>query len=339
MIILEFDLAGAEWVVVAYLSQDPNMLSVVSSGKSPHIVTGALISGAPESFVLEEHKAVGSHTDATTIMMLRHKLTIPSGIFLPRVMSIRQAGKKSNHGLNYNMKYRRFALENEMMEEDAKPIVEAYTQKAYPGLKDRYWPSIKKELKDNGRTLVNCFGRKVKLRGEWGEELFNQAYSFKPQSTVVDVVNRAMRLAYANEAPEFENFFLGAQVHDSLQVQVRVPCSTEEWNSLGRMILKLKEYMRPELEYNGTKFRLGCDAKLGVNWGDMEPFKVDDEVVTHVQIAYDAAMQRYSESPAGSEEAVEEAVEDLLEEQTVPDLPQELSYPDQDYMTARGSET
>src|SRR5262252_5768753 len=206
MLILEMDLAGAEWVVVAYLSNDPNMLGVVSSGKSPHVVTGALISGASEEFVLEEHKLVGSHTDPNTIELIRTGLKVPPNTFLPRVMSIRQAGKKSNHGLNYNMKYRRFALENEMLEADAQPIVERYVNVAYPGIKD-YWAGVKKELKDNRRTLVNCFGRKVKLRGEWGEELFNQAYSFKPQSTVVDSVNGAMVLAYTDESPDFKNFF------------------------------------------------------------------------------------------------------------------------------------
>ena len=31
--LLEFDLAGAEWVVVAYLSGDERMIDVVESGK------------------------------------------------------------------------------------------------------------------------------------------------------------------------------------------------------------------------------------------------------------------------------------------------------------------
>src|SRR5262245_8961141 len=316
MMILEFDLAGAEWVVVAYLSNDPNMLSVVRSGKSPHIVTGTLISGASEEFVLEESKLVGSHTDPTTIELLRKRLEIPPKIFLPRVMSIRQAAKKSNHGLNYNMKYRRFALENEMLETDAQPIVERYINVAYPGIKD-YWAGIKRELKDNKRTLVNCFGRKVKLRGEWGEELFNQAYSFKPQSTVVDSVNRAMVLAYEDKSPDFENFFLGAQVHDSLHVQVRIPRTSGEWEGLSCMIRTLKEYMRPELEYSGQTFRLGCDAKVGLNWGDMEPFKGDE--VTCVQAAFAACLQRRSERPQGSVEQVEAEVAASLEGPTAQD--------------------
>ena len=292
MILMEFDLAGAEWVVVAYLSRDENMLGVVRSGKSPHVVTGALISGASEDFVLEEHKLVGSHTDATTIEQLRRQLHIPPGAFMPRVMSIRQAGKKSNHGLNYNMKFRRFALENEMLEEDARPIVEAYSTKAYPGIKD-YWEDIRRELKDNKRCLVNCFGRKVHLRDEWGETLFNQAYSFKPQSTVVDIVNRAMRLAFNDKSRAFEKMFLGAQVHDSLQVQSPVPEDFEGWITLAAMVRKIKEYMRPEIEYHGAKFRLGCDMKMGINWGDMQPVKMPEDLeegANTLMLAYDAAV-------------------------------------------------
>jgi hypothetical protein len=119
---LEFDLANAEWVVTAYLAGDENMIEIIQSGRSPHIATGALISGAPEEFVLEEHKLLGMQSDPDTIRSIRKGLKIPQGIFMPRSMSIRQAGKKSNHGLNYGMRYRRFALENEMPETDAKPI-------------------------------------------------------------------------------------------------------------------------------------------------------------------------------------------------------------------------
>lgn len=325
MILIEFDLAGAEWVVVAYLSQDSNMLGVVASGKSPHVVTGALISGASEEFVELENKMVGNHTDASTIEALRAKIEIPPGIFLPRVMSIRQAGKKSNHGLNYNMKFRRFALENEMLEMDAKPICDAYVNQAYPGIKD-YWSDVRQELKENNRTLTNCFGRKVKLRNEWGEELFNQAYSFKPQSTVVDSVNRAMILVYRDDSIEFRPCALGAQVHDSLQTQFPIPQTQGEWEALAAACEKVIEYMRPTLFYH-QEFRLNCDMKIGINWGDMHTCKPTPE---SMQSALDAAYQRMSESPAGSEEAVEGALETEVQDpqpdlSTPPCPPEELS--------------
>ena len=47
MILLELDLAGADWVIVAYESQDENMLTIVEEGLDPHASTGSLISGAP----------------------------------------------------------------------------------------------------------------------------------------------------------------------------------------------------------------------------------------------------------------------------------------------------
>ena len=318
MIILEFDLAGAEWVVVAYLAQDQNMLNVVRSGKSPHVVTGSLISGATEEFVLEENKVIGSNTDANTIATLRSRMTIPPGIFLPRVMSIRQAGKKSNHGLNYNMKYRRFALENEMPEDDAKPMVEAYLDKAYPGIKRTYWAAVQHEMRKNNRTLVNCFGRKVRLLSEWGEELFNQAYSFKPQSTVVDICNKAMILCYEDQSPYFEHMFLGAQVHDSLHIQTYVPQHKLEWYNLAKMCWKIsQEYMRPEIEYGGTKFRLGCDMKLGLNWGDMFPVKIESDpavFVASIQKSYDDAVLKADsylvESEVEGEEELERPAQD-----------------------------
>ena len=324
MILMEFDLAGAEWFVVAHLCQDENMLDVFRSGRSPHVRTGSLISGADEDFVLQENELVGSQTDATTIQLLRGKLKIPPGIFLPRVMSIRQAGKKSNHGLNYNMKYRRFALENEMLEEDAKPIVEAYSTKAYPGIQN-YWADIRRELKENKRCLVNCFGRKVHLRDEWGETLFNQAYSFKPQSTVVDIVNRAMRLAFQDNSPAFSKMFLGAQVHDSLQIQSPVPGDIDDWYLLAEMVFMIKEkYMRPELEYHGVKFQLECDVKMGLSWGDMRKIKVPDieDVVGILKRTYGALLEEAAAASGDRPEtaaAPEAEVVYLSEARKVPD--------------------
>lgn len=293
---LEFDLAGAEWVVVAYLSQDPNMLEVIHSGKSPHTITGALIAGCNEELVSQDHKLVGSATDPVLIEQIRKAIAFPSGTFLPRSMSIRQAGKKSNHGLNYDMRYRRFALENEMMERDAEPIVTLYRTKAYPRVFDTWHPAIRKELQDRDRTLTNCFGRKVRLLNEWGPELFMAAYSFKPQSTVFDCVRRGMVLAMQDESPAFEPVRLGAQVHDSLMVNYPVPNTVDEWHNLARFVWTLsQEYMRPELVYNEVPFRLGCDAKLGVKWGELVSFSIHEDVdstVSSMHKAYAEAVEK-----------------------------------------------
>jgi DNA polymerase I-like protein with 3'-5' exonuclease and polymerase domains len=309
---LEFDLSGAEWVVVAYLSGDHNMLEVVRSGKSPHVATGSFIFGVPEELVLREHKVVGSHTDPTTIRRLREEhlpellaMENQPGVFLPRIFSCRQGGKKTNHGLNYDMKYRRFALENEIPEADAMPMVEAYTKKAYPGLPD-WHASIREELR-NGRSLWNCFGRKVTLVGEWGQDLFNAAYSFKPQSTVADVCLEAMCLIYEDTSSWFEPVRLGAQVHDSVQIQYPIPDCLDGWIYLAKVCHDICHiHMKPWLKYREQEFRLDCDVKMGLNWGEMVPVRVDAYEVTVTAASLSLAFQSLASSagaadPVGTE--------------------------------------
>lgn len=269
MILLEFDKAGAEWVVVAYLTADARMLDIVENGKSPHIITGSLISGAPEELVKKEHKLVDKASDPELIEKLRMPIaTELKPFFLPRTMSIRQAGKKSNHGLNYNMKYKRFALENEIEEREAKTMVEKYHE-AYPGI--HLWHAAIKEKLRKDRTLTNCFGRKVTLLDAWGEDLLDAAISFLPQSTVVDVVNKSMTLAYDDLTPAFRPMDLLNQSHDSVTVQY----PTDDWQLLGEFVVRFAfDYMSPELEYNQRRFRIGTDLKVGRSWGDMREVKL-----------------------------------------------------------------
>lgn len=272
MLMFNFDLAGAEWVVVAYLANEPNMLSVVKSGKSPHVCTGSFITGYPEDVIEAEHKLVGDNTDPELIQELRRdklpQLWELPHRFLPRTMSIRQAGKKSNHGLNYDMRYRRFALENEITEAEAKPIWLGYNTVAYPGL-PKWRDGIRQELRDNDRTLENCFGRKVRLLDEAGPELWMAAYAFKPQSTVVDIANKALVLIH--EDPELPDF-LGAQVHDSIMGMF-----PERGVHLGRAVQRIKQHMSPALRYSGHEFVIGVDAKAGRDWSRMKGFKLCDD--------------------------------------------------------------
>ena len=321
MLLIEFDLAGAEWVVVAYLSGDKNMIGVVESGKSPHVATASFISSVPEEMVLADHKLLGNNTNATDILALRIEhlpklidLQEQGAIFLPRSMSLRQMGKKSNHGLNYNMKYRRAALEWEIQEAEAQPIVAYYSDVAYPGLKD-WWKGTVEQLRKD-RTLTNCFGRKVRLMGEWGNELFDQAYSFVPQSTVVDICLEAMCLAF--EDPDIENvqWHLGAQVHDSLMIQM----PTYDWNIVEHVCKKIIQYMSPTLEYNGYKFTLGVDMKVGLNWGDMRSIEGPGQI----REVYEALVAEADPLPEGAGGVV------VLEEEQTPDhlalaTPQSLS--------------
>lgn len=264
---IEVDLVQAEWVVTAFLAADQRMLDVVNSGRDPHLRTGSLISGAPEDFVATEDVAVGHLKDPKDISEARKALPKEwdgvkvADFFKPRVMSIRQAGKKANHGLNYGMGYRRFAFENEMEESDAKRICHIYRDIAYPGL-NRYYEVIEDELRRNNRTLTNCFGQTIQFMDRWGPELLMAAYAFRPQSTVGNITNFALRDIYACKG--LDRVIPAAQVHDSILCE-------HEWDTFDELIGQIqdvRELMSEPFEYNSMEYTLKTEVKIGINWGD-----------------------------------------------------------------------
>jgi len=276
-ILIEMDLAGAEWVVVAYLSGDANMLDIIQNKKDPHTVTGMLISGAPEHIVMEESKLVGHNTDPNIINEVREGMPhlCDSEYFLPRSMSIRQAGKKSNHGLNYNMRYRRFALENEMAESEAKKIVALYRTSAYPGIP--IWHNTVENKIRKDRYLINCFGRKRKFMDAWGPDLLDAAFSFLPQSTVADVVLEGMKKAYNDELEVFRFAKLRANVYDSLLYEY----PTESLWAMSMFIDGMtSRYLNPTLTYSGREFSIDVDVKIGFDWGQesMKPLTLGKNI-------------------------------------------------------------
>lgn len=275
-ILLEFDKAGAEWFIVAFLSGDENMMEVFRTGKSPHVVTGMLCTGASEELILKEHKCVGMLTDPTLIESIRRsqvpEIFTSDLTFLPRIFSIRQCFKKANHGLNYIMKARRFSEETEMEERDCKRIIDLYLKRAYSNI-PLWWESVKRDLRQNNRTLFNCFGRKRRFLEAWGDDLFKQAVAFLPQSTNVDAVNGAMIESY-NDDWLMAFMDILAQTHDSITFQGEV----SDLKRLAAACVKIDDYMSPEMEYGGRKFRLGTELKIGKSWGQLKTISLTRDI-------------------------------------------------------------
>lgn len=264
----EVDKRQAEWVVVAYLSGDANMLQVIEKEEDPHSHTAHLMFKLPVDLIKHDAKIVGHLMDADDIYerrmgddSLRDVATI-----LPRSMSARQMGKKSNHGLNYDEGYKTFSLINEVEESEGKRIVNLY-HSIYPGI--RQWhEAVKRQLGKN-RTLTNCFGRKIRFIDGWSDSLFKAAYSAIPQSTVVDGLNTGMCEVYEDErlvSKQGHNMDILAQVHDSILNQL--PLSTLDTpNHFYSILQDVYNYTSPEMEYNGRKFKIATDSKIGYNWG------------------------------------------------------------------------
>lgn len=273
-VFLELDKRQAEWIVVAYLAADANMLSVVESQKDSHIHTAALMMEAAHGIPYEQAwkiiqrdgKVVGSNTDDSLIADLRSAddLLHDYASKLPRTMSGRQRGKKSNHGLNYDEGPNKYALINELTPAEGKQDVDLY-HRVYPGIRGTYYEQVKHMLR-NGRILTNCFGRKVRFMDQWGNDLFKAAYSMLPQSTVVDSLNQGMCEMYHDDwLTETSAMELLAQVHDSVLTQIPIKV-LRAITQLDTIIRTCYNYLSPELEYNGRKFKIPTDMKVGLNW-------------------------------------------------------------------------
>jgi DNA polymerase I-like protein with 3'-5' exonuclease and polymerase domains len=176
---------------------------------------------------------------------------------------MRQCGKKSNHGLNYDEGPNTFALVNEMEQSEAKVIVELY-HSIYPGIR-LWYESIKRQLQKD-RSLTNCFGRKVRFMDSWGPDLWKAAYSMLPQSSVVDSLNLGLVKTYNDDQiTRLFNIDLLAQVHDSILFQV--PIDVFNSPTFQKIRDRVYDYVSPELKYNNRTFKLATDSKVGLNWG------------------------------------------------------------------------
>lgn len=270
----ELDKAGAEWVVVAYTSGDARMIKCCEEGLDPHVYTAQHMYEAPPDLVVAENKVIGHTTDPDIISELRRK-HFPKGFDtgrpLPRTMSMRQAGKKSNHGLNYDETFRMFALINEILESEAKDIIRFYGE-TYPGVK-RNHERIKEDLRRD-RTLYNCFGRKVKFLERWGPDLWKSAYSMEPQSTVGDLVNLGICETYEDPHEDLSDTEVLAQVHDSCLFQNH----DKDYHKLARAIIRTERHFNPTLEAHGREYKIGTDLKIGYDWKNMEEVPLSDNV-------------------------------------------------------------
>lgn len=251
---LTFDLAGAEWVIVAYLTEDENMLSVVMCGKSPHVATAALMFGVTEEYVKQEEKDLEGCNDPGILSEYRRSAldaSVADGP--PAQKTARAGGKECNFSLNYGVGPDTFSIRAGCTFGEAKRLIKLYTQVAYPGLPR--WHARTQELVGNHGYLVNCFGRRRDFYGRPGPQLWTDTYAFIPQSTVFDITRIAMVNVY-NEEPLAE---LLAQDHDAITVQMPL----NDPGAIAGCVARIREWLAVPLVYGGREFRLGSDAKIG----------------------------------------------------------------------------
>jgi uracil-DNA glycosylase family 4 len=233
------DLSQAENRIVAYVGKVPRMIQAFENEEDVHRLTAGLIfSKSPEEVSDEPGSA-----------------HIGGGNFSERFY-----GKKSNHSLNYDLGYKKFALVLEIPEADSKWLVERY-HSVYPEVRGVYHQNIKMQLAKD-RTITNLMERRRVFLDNWGDDMFKEAYAQIPQSSVADIIDeRGLIEVYYNQDKYHESELL-MQVHDSIVIQIPL---SHGWKRHAEILLDIKKSLEQPLSNGETEFVIPADISMGLN--------------------------------------------------------------------------
>jgi hypothetical protein len=222
-------------------------------------------SDIPDSVLVQDDKMIGHTTNPVEVEEARSKIEYFRNFkgWLPRTMSIRQMGKKSNHGLNYKEGFKGFSLINEIQESEGKQIVNGY-HKIYPKLQSNWYEAVKKSIFDE-RSIYDLFGNKYRFFGQFNDDLWKAAISCCPQATVGYLINKAILDIYNSNDPCLDEVDLLGQVHDSILEQMPV----DDIPMMADAIIAQKYYLDPVLETHGREFVIETEMKIGWDWKNM----------------------------------------------------------------------
>lgn len=270
-VLYSMDLKQADMRVVAYIAPEFKMIEAFEHNRDVHSQTAALMFRKPISDI--------SSKDGSS--------SIGSGQYSERFW-----GKKANHAFNYGMGYKKFALLTEIVETEGKMIHDAF-HSAYPGLKQSYYSWVEDRLAKN-RTLTTCspFNRKRTFLGRWGYELFHEAYSFIPQSTVADVINEWGINTIYYDQETYGIVDLLNQIHDSLVFQISLEHS---WTKHATVINHLKTSLEQTLRFEGRAFNIPVDLSMGIRMGKKNLIDIDLSSPVYLDMELEDAYNKIKE--------------------------------------------
>ncbi len=237
-VLVQADYKQAEAVVVSYVINDNALkrMFVQSYGQS---------NAYCEELGLDVHKMTAAMLFGVT----------PLEITKPQ----RKIGKVIRHAKSYSSGPKVIADTLGCSLADAKTFSRNYDNRT-PQL-GLWYKEVQRDL-GKTRILTNLFGRKHKFLKRWGDELFRSAYSFIPQSTIGDMLNKALVRYYH----EFNHVApIALQLHDAFYTICK---NTPE--AISETKYNMYTCMAIPITYKAETFCVDVDFKVGLNWGEME---------------------------------------------------------------------
>lgn len=230
------DYVQAEAVVVAYLINDQ------------------------KAKTLFEQRRLAPYSEKSNFDIHNLTAAMMFGLTIDKVTKdLRKIGKRIRHGGNYDAGPQAISDTLGCSLREAAKLKEVY-HRTTPQLR-LWYQQIQSQLHQN-MTLTTPLGRVHRFLDQWGDNLFRSAYSFKPQSTVGDMMNQSLVQLY-NECGDW--LWMVLQLHDGIYSIVK-----EE--DIPRAVNEMKRIMVWPIEVNHEQMIIEIDFKVGNSWGDMEDF-------------------------------------------------------------------
>lgn len=249
-IIYNADLQQADSRVVAYISPEARMIEIFENNLDIHSIAASGIFNKEPSDITREP---GDCPICEDPILCGHE-------------GERFWGKKAGHGINYGLGFKQFAFLYEISEIDARKILSSY-MRMFSGL-ETYHSWVQEQLRRD-RSLRDCWGWNRRFMDRWGPELFKQAYSFIPRSTVSGKINRD-GLLHIWDSSSLEKVELLNQVHDSVVFQIPLSAG---WKYHVRAIKEIKKNLEKPIRWKGIEFVIPVGVKMGVNLREMTEIK------------------------------------------------------------------
>jgi DNA polymerase I-like protein with 3'-5' exonuclease and polymerase domains len=180
----------------------------------------------------------------------------------------RQAGKKTRHAGNYNIKKHQHML---LLGKSGIFISEYIAGKqldrfhdSNPLIRGVFHSDIEEALRINNCRLVTPHGRARTFYNKWGEDLLKEAYAFIPQATVSDQTKFAMVKIKRSLG---SNIQYCMESHDSFLALVRDSYLSQSYSII-------KESFEEPISFRNCSLSrdydlvIPCDIKIGKRWID-----------------------------------------------------------------------
>lgn len=182
----------------------------------------------------------------------------------------RQLGKKSGHGANYAMKENTFIetcfteMDLVLSKKEATVILEAY-HKLFPEIRQNWHAGIRRELNIK-RKLQAPSGWERYFYGRFGDDMFKEAYAWRPQHTIPWILNHLMfHIRDLRKHEKLPSFSLIYQGHDSLTLTTR----DEDVETIAKVCNETKPW-HPEISLAGGRLVIPTEIKVGKCFANLE---------------------------------------------------------------------